>query len=91
MIVDNIEKAIKYGLIIIDLVESDILAWKEKYDAAFWIYKKLIDIGFKIDYCDPDTSYGEDVVALSNAISKHMKAWCEIARVKQIQFPIYKR
>ena len=84
MNINNINKAIVYGWIIVDLSESNVLSWEEKYDAVFHISKKLREIGFEIDYCDPDTSYEDDVLALSRAASKHLIDWQEIASVKGI-------
>ena len=47
--------------------------WEWKYDRIFNINANVImplldNLGIRLDYCDPDTSYEEDVTAYYNAI-----------------------
>lgn len=51
------------------IVSSD-LEWEDKYDLIFSdeISKKI-----KFDWCDPDTSYQEDVEAFMNEFDRYMR------------------
>jgi hypothetical protein len=82
MNIDNVEKVIRYGRIILDLADSNVLTWEEKYDSVFHINRKITELGYKIDYYDPDTSYEEDVAALCGAITRQIEVWEEIMNIK---------
>jgi uncharacterized FlaG/YvyC family protein len=48
--------------------------WKFKYNVIFSeSISKRINALVHIDYCDPDTSYEEDVTAFVNAVNSYMK------------------
>lgn len=47
--------------------------WEEKYDTIFGMYASVIrpllkEQGLRLEYCDPDTTYQEDVTALMDAL-----------------------
>ena len=53
----------------VDIAGSDA-SWETKYDLVFSdeISKCIRETGISLDYCDPDTSYEEDVLAYVNAV-----------------------
>jgi hypothetical protein len=46
--------------------------WEIKYDTIFdmFIWRKIRDVGHHFEWCDPDTSYEEDVTAYVTALSE---------------------
>jgi hypothetical protein len=46
--------------------------WEFKYDIIFdmGLWQALEEVGIMLDYCDPDTSYEEDVTAYMTAVSE---------------------
>jgi hypothetical protein len=52
------------------IADSDA-TWESKYDVIFpGISRAVSSLGFAPDYCDPDTSYQEDVEAYVYAIQE---------------------
>ena len=51
------------------IVESDA-DWDVKYDLMFrlGVGQKIRDLGVRFDWCDPDASYEEDVIAYHRAL-----------------------
>jgi hypothetical protein len=54
------------------IVDSD-MSWEDKYDAIFSdrISKRVFSL-LHLDYCDPDTTYEEDVMAFVDAFAHAM-------------------
>jgi len=59
------------------IFESD-LEWKDKFHLIFSdeISKKV-----NLDYCDPDTSYEEDVSAFMDAFDEYFEKWKKVQEV----------
>lgn len=57
-----------------DIFNDVSLDWEQKYDQIFSddISVKVFNL-VRLDYCDPDTSYEEDVTAFINAFNEKMK------------------
>lgn len=66
----NEYKFLKLSIKAIKIFEDESLSWEEKYDAIFSedISRKIRDTGAYVDWCDPDTSYEEDVTAYIKAL-----------------------
>jgi len=58
------------------IIASD-LDWEEKYDI---IFSEEISSKFSLKYCDPDTSYEEDVLAFMDALDEYMTKQEQINR-----------
>jgi len=54
-----------------EIMKSD-LSWEERYDGVFEIAGLVRQIAV-IDYCDPDTTYKEDVKAYMRGFTEMMK------------------
>lgn len=58
---------------VIDIADTMGANWETKYELIFSErLSKRIDALVSIDYCDPDTSYEEDVLAYVNALSNKL-------------------
>ena len=51
-------------------IENSSMNWEAKYNMIFAVAGKLKECGVSLDYCDPDTSYEEDVVAYIRALDE---------------------
>lgn len=47
--------------------------WEMKYDTIFGmrIWQRLGEAGYHVEWCDPDTTYEEDVTAYVNALTEY--------------------
>ena len=62
------------------LVESD-LTWEAKYDAVFGL--RILDKlppGVNIEWCDPDSTYEDDVLAYYRALQDFYEEWSDVAK-----------
>lgn len=50
-----------------DRVFHSEASWETKFDLVFSVVGEMRDLGFEVDYYDPDTSYAEDTRAAFEA------------------------
>jgi hypothetical protein len=76
---DQINQLMKDCTAIYQAVRSPDLDWQETYDFAFEqckVISKIKDLGWEIEYVDPDGSYEDDVKALDNYLQTKILSKC---------------
>lgn len=53
-------------------VMASSYTWEAKFDIVFELSKRMKEHGVHLNYCDPDTTYREDVCAYFNALAEYL-------------------
>lgn len=58
------------------VINEPNIDWEIKYDFVFEnLALKVREAGIHLEYCDPDTSYEEDVMAYINALNAKLRSY----------------